>query len=305
VRRFTTIALPGIVVLAGPPVDTTFASSTVTLSWQPVVLADFYWVEWSADSSFSESFVDSTVTGTSRSIASLSDSTVYFWRVRATSRSIASLSDSTVYFWRVRAGNGAGWGAFSDTRGFATQFSAVVSIPLAAGWNMVSNPVITAHDSVSELFPGSVFTHAFAFEATTGYAQSSRMLLGTGYWAKFTDDQVQTVNGLTCTSDTILVQSGWNMVGSISMPVDTGSIVSIPPGLRSSVWYGYSGAYSPATQLIPGQAYWVKAAGDGMFVLTIPTLAPPARAAGSVKRRDAQHPDSAGTQQLPEKARQR
>jgi hypothetical protein len=283
-RRFTTIALPGVVMLAGPPGDTTFASSTVTLSWHPVALAAFYWVEWSADSSFSEPFVDSTVTGTSRSIA--------------------QLNDSTVYFWKVRAGNGAGWGPFSDTRGFATHFATVVSIPLAAGWNMVSNPVITENDSVSELFPGSVFTHAFAFEATTGYAQSSRMINGSGYWAKFADDQVQPVAGLTCTRDTFMVRSGWNMVGSISIPVDTGSIVSVPPSLRASVWYGYSGAYSPATQLIPGQAYWVKAAGDGMFVLTIPTLTPPARAEGSAPGRAVQHPGSGGKQQVPKKQRQ-
>jgi hypothetical protein len=204
----------------------------------------------------------------------------------------------------VRAGNGAGWGPFSDTRGFATHFATVVSIPLAAGWNMVSNPVITENDSVSELFPGSVFTHAFAFEATTGYAQSSRMINGSGYWAKFADDQVQPVAGLTCTRDTFMVRSGWNMVGSISIPVDTGSIVSVPPSLRASVWYEYSGAYSPATQLIPGQAYWVKAAGDGMFVLTIPTLTPPARAEGSAPGRAVQHPGSGGKQQVPKKQRQ-
>jgi hypothetical protein len=58
------------------------------------------------------------------------------------------------------------------------------------------------------------------------------------------------------------------MVGTISIPVDTGSIVSVPPGLRASSWFGYATGYVPATQLVPGGAYWVKSNGIGKFVLT-------------------------------------
>jgi hypothetical protein len=78
--------------------------------------------------------------------------------------------------------------------------------------------------------------------------------------------------------DTILVSAGWNMVGTISNPVDTGTVASMPPGLRGSSWYGYAGAYSVATQLIPGQGYWVKANSAGQFVLDSQPFAHPAKA---------------------------
>jgi hypothetical protein len=58
------------------------------------------------------------------------------------------------------------------------------------------------------------------------------------------------------------------MVGTISSPVDTATIASVPPGLRSSTWYGYGGAYQPVAQLMPGSAYWVKASGTGTFLLS-------------------------------------
>jgi hypothetical protein len=270
VHRFMTIMAPGVVVPAGPPADTTFASSEVTLSWHAVALAATYWVEWSTDSSFTVSFLDSTVIDTSRRIT--------------------GLADSTSYFWRVRAGNDAGWGPFSVTRGFATNFATVVGVPLFTGWNMVSNPVTTASDSVIELFPTSVLAYAFAFDPVTGYQQSSRMIPGTGYWAKFAAGTTQPVAGLASTRDTFVVKSGWNLIGTISMPVDTGMIVSIPPGLLASVWYGYSGSYSPATQLIPGKAYWVKAAGDGKIVMVAPTAAPAeAKLQPSEGRKQSEH----------------
>ncbi len=142
-----------------------------------------------------------------------------------------------------------------------------VTVNFVAGWNMITNPVITENDSMNYLYPPSVFPYAFGFTAGTGYTQNSTLENGVGYWGKFPGAGSVVICGAPLTSDSISVDAGWNMMGSISFPVDTATIVSIPPGIRSSNFFGYSGGYSAATIIEPGQAYWVKATSPGYFVL--------------------------------------
>jgi hypothetical protein len=148
-----------------------------------------------------------------------------------------------------------------------------VSVNHIPGWNMISCPVTVSNDSVHALLPGAMFPYAFAFSGS--YAQSYRLEAGKGYWEKFSSAGTHTLTGLPRALDTIHVVAGWNMVGTISASVDTASIVSVPSGLRSSTWYGYTGAYQPVAQLIPGLAYWVKAGGVGTFLLSLPLAGRP------------------------------
>lgn len=162
-------------------------------------------------------------------------------------------------------GSFARWTA-ADTANPLGAYSVGVSV--ISGWNMISNPVTTADDSVRELFTTSSFAYAFAFVAGVGYQQEFRLANGAGYWGKFPAAAAENLFGVPRTVDTVEVATGWNMVGSISEPVDTGSITSIPPGINASgLWYGYNGSYVFATSLQPGQAYWVKASAPGAFVL--------------------------------------
>ena len=149
-----------------------------------------------------------------------------------------------------------------------------VPVPHAAGWNLISLPVQDPipNDSVRSLFRTSLFAYAFEFVPGSGYQQRYRITFGKGYWAKFPAAGTDTICGTAVTRDSMSVVAGWNMVGSISNPVDTNTIVSVPLGLRSSNWFGYSFGYSPVTQLIPGKGYWVKANGVGKFVLANPPL---------------------------------
>jgi hypothetical protein len=145
-----------------------------------------------------------------------------------------------------------------------------VGVALAAGWNLISNPVTNpiTGDSVLQLYPTSVNSYAFEFNAGTGYSQRYRLANGIGYWEKFTAAVSQPVTGTMRTFDSVSVSAGWNIVGSISCTVDTSTIVNIPPGLRSSNWFAYAGGYSPVTQILPGRAYWVKASGTGKFAFS-------------------------------------
>ncbi len=148
------------------------------------------------------------------------------------------------------------------------------NVSVLTGWNMISNPVTVVNDSVHDLFPTSLFSYAYAFDPGTGYVPSAVMRNGKGYWDKFPAATVVSLRGAPRTRDSISVGAGWNMVGTISSTVDTGTIVSVPPGLRASDWYGYGvGGYTPAAQLVPGHAYWVKANGAGTFILVAPSLA--------------------------------
>ena len=142
-----------------------------------------------------------------------------------------------------------------------------VGVPVAPGWNIISNPVETTEDSVSQLYPTAAFSYAFAFDPVTGYESRSRMVPGAGYWEKFSAGATQNLSGTRRTLDSIAVQGGWNMIGSISDAVDTSAVASVPPGLRVSEWFGYQSGYDPAVQLLPGRGYWVKTSGAGTFVL--------------------------------------
>jgi len=161
----------------------------------------------------------------------------------------------------------------SDADFSIVQVPGVVVVPLASGWNMVSNPVTTANDSVRQLYPTADFPYAFGFTPSSGYFQSFRMLNGLGYWERFASAGAQVVSGSHRTVDSIDVMMGWNMIGTISDAVDTGSVVTDPPGLRASNFFGFSGMYVVVSTLEPGKAYWVKANAAGKFILSSPPAA--------------------------------
>jgi len=144
-----------------------------------------------------------------------------------------------------------------------------VAVPLQAGWNLISNPVLLPDTliSVRQLFPNSLYDYAFKFLPGAGYSQTTILPKGPGFWAKFPNSAINYITGSRILRDSIPVSAGWNLIGSISTPVDTSSITTIPPGLRASNYFGYSAGYSPVAQIAPGQGYWVKASGAGYFVL--------------------------------------
>jgi hypothetical protein len=156
----------------------------------------------------------------------------------------------------------------------------VVSVPIAAGWNMISKPVTTANDSVHHVYPTASFLYAFGFVPSTGYVQQYRMSDGLGFWEKFPASATASIGGTARSLDSIPVSPGWNMIGSVSSPIDTATITTAPPGIRASQYFGYSGGYSAAQTIVPGRAYWVKSNAAGKFILSTTLLAQPA-ASGS------------------------
>lgn len=138
--------------------------------------------------------------------------------------------------------------------GILAQYASQISYE--PGWNLVS---ACRSSSVAPVLPS-----LYSFENTYRRAQS--MEFGIGYWAKV--DSTVVYEGNFVDQDTIDVQQGWNLVGSITSPVDRSSIKSIPPGIIISSLFGYgAGGYHEAVTIEPGRAYWVKVAQAGQLVL--------------------------------------
>ena len=152
-----------------------------------------------------------------------------------------------------------------------------VNVALSRLWNLVSNPVTGTDSGLAALYPSAI-SAAYGY-TPGGYATSPSLLTGSGYWVKFstTPGQHAAISGTAVSVETVAVNAGWNLIGSITAPVPIGLVGSDPPGLVLSSFFGYDGSYSAADTIQPGAAYWVKSDAPGSLVLSSGTLAAPGR----------------------------
>jgi hypothetical protein len=92
---------------------------------------------------------------------------------------------------------------------------------------------------------------------------------------KFTGGQPVSVHGWEFPNDTVNVSSGWNIIGSLSAPVDVASITSVPGGIMTTPFFGYGGGYFTADSIQPGMGYWVKVNDPGSLILSASPAATP------------------------------
>ena len=144
--------------------------------------------------------------------------------------------------------------------------SVVMTSSMNRGWNMVSIPLTVASCMKDSLFPGAA---SVAFTYKNGYVTKDTLKYGSGYWVKFRSPQDIHFCGSVRMEDTITVAHRWNMIGSISYPVDIDSI-QLLGGTVVSPYYGYNHGYYPTDSIRPGGAYWIKTNGGGRLVLKIP-----------------------------------
>ncbi len=137
---------------------------------------------------------------------------------------------------------------------------------VANGWNMVSVPLTVVDYRRTIVFP-SATSSAFAFSQNLGYVVHDTLSNGVGYWLKFPTSQNVGITGTVRVRDTVHVNTGWNLIGSISSPALKDSILQLPSGIVGSSYFGYSGGYSPADTLQPGRGYWVNVTQNGRLVL--------------------------------------
>ncbi len=229
-----------------PPNGASGEPDLLELIWHSATGATSYRLQIGSDSAFASLAVD--------------DSTLI-----DTSRLVGPLSPSAWYYWRVRGKNGAGAGPYSPIRSFQiAAFTAHYTV--SRYWNMISVPSIVPDSARSSLFPASV-SMAFQYSSVGGYIQRDTLLPGLGYWLKFPDTQTVAITGIPLAADTLTVQPGWNMIGSIGSVVPIDSVIQQPPGLVVSPYFGYNGSYTIDSLIEPSKAYWVKVNAGGILII--------------------------------------
>lgn len=161
-----------------------------------------------------------------------------------------------------------------------------VEIPILPKWNLVSNPVSVPDNAFTTIFPGAIGS-AYTFISGVGYETRDSALSGAGYWLKFPDvaGQTATVSGSIIAAETVNVVAGWNLIGSISTPVETVNITSVPGGIIVSEFFGYDNGYNGVDTIQPGKAFWVKVSTAGELILsTSPSAAGHVRIVATAER---------------------
>jgi hypothetical protein len=135
------------------------------------------------------------------------------------------------------------------------------------GWNLISIPLLVPDNRKEIIFPTSS-SSAFAYQST--YVSSDTIYPGKGYWLKYEDDQLIPISGCSADIETVNVDKGWNMIGSISDTVSDSTIISIPPELITSPFFCYVNGpgYISSNTIVPGQGYWVKTNQNGKLILS-------------------------------------
>ena len=155
-------------------------------------------------------------------------------------------------------------------------------VDVTSGWNMVSLPVEPITGLKSFLFPAAT-TDAYGFNGA--YYQAETLVTGPGYWMKFASPASVIIDGYTAEADTIPVFTGWNMVGSISVPIPVSGVTTSPGGIITSAFYAYNAGYVSADSIIPGKAYWVQTDQDGDINMAVsPQAAPKSAPAVAVEK---------------------
>ncbi len=143
-----------------------------------------------------------------------------------------------------------------------------VNVSVSSNWNLLSLPVSGSDVSVADAYPTAQNGVAYSFE-TNGYQQQTSLTSGIGYWMKFPSSTTQSVSGMLLTSQAIFVREGWNLIGSISSSIPVATITSNPPGIVTTQFFGYNGAYNESNSIEPGNAYWVKVNQAGTLTLSV------------------------------------
>ncbi len=141
-----------------------------------------------------------------------------------------------------------------------------VSVQYSPSWNLIANPVLTSNDSAHIIFPQSTPATSFAYGCGSGYTFSGRCVAGQGYWLKFPSKGSTTLQGIRNTQSSITVCSGWNLIGSLSVPLAATSVSAIGTTFLSP-FYRFSDGYVRVDTLMPGVAHWIKVSESGTIVL--------------------------------------
>lgn len=142
------------------------------------------------------------------------------------------------------------------------------NITVNQSWNLVSVPKIQNSYLKNHIFPSSI---SKAYHYNNSYEERDTLEQHAGYWLKFPYSHNILIIGTPIECDTFCLTAGWNLIGSITNPVATTSITSIPGGIVTSEFYGYNNNYFVTSTIEAGKGYWVKVNQEGSLILSTST----------------------------------
>ncbi|MBI3193798.1 MAG: hypothetical protein HYZ34_04915 [Ignavibacteriae bacterium] len=130
------------------------------------------------------------------------------------------------------------------------------------GWNLLSIPLSLSDPRTTNIFPTA---SSKAFRYLGSYVPQDSLNHGLGYWIKFDSVEQFILRGSLRNADTIVLRKGWNMIGSVALPIPTSKITTSPANILASTYYMFDvdSGYKAVDTLLPGIAYWVKSTQQG------------------------------------------
>jgi photosystem II stability/assembly factor-like uncharacterized protein len=145
-----------------------------------------------------------------------------------------------------------------------------VTMLVTKRWSLVSVPVAVADYTTTAVYPAAS-SNAYAYDGS--YTVEPVLSKGKGYFLAFDSTQNVRVTGNSRLWDSIQVNAGWNIIGSLTNSVPVSSIVASGT-VVTSPYYGYDGSYRIAAALEPGWGYWVKVSANGSLFCASTTALP-------------------------------
>ncbi len=142
-----------------------------------------------------------------------------------------------------------------------------LKVSMPADYSMVSVPVDVAYFYKPTVFPRST-SAASMFKRGVGYVPKDTLANGIGYWLKYTVADTASFYGLKTTATSVAVDTGWNLIGSLSQDIAKNKVQ--PQGVTIlSSYFGYQKGigYFIADTLKSGRGYWVNVAERGSLLL--------------------------------------
>ncbi len=180
----------------------------------------------------------------------------------STTHHLLPVGQRTVTAWVGELQREGNYGEGTTT--FMVLSPSVVTYSLIPNWNLLSFP-LDVPDRRTEVVFSTAKSKAFIYSTT--YEPVDTIPLHKGFWIRFDSAQSLSFSGSPHIADTIDVQEGWNLVGTLSVPVKISTVTTIPPDLRSSDFFDYRQYFTVPTTLEPGSGYWVRMKVSGKLIL--------------------------------------
>lgn len=142
-----------------------------------------------------------------------------------------------------------------------------MTLQTSPGWNLISLPLILDDYSSQIIFPTAT-SNIYSYE-NNKYTVKTTLQNGKAYWVKFNSTEDINISGFVKNSDTIYVQSGWNLIGiSLLYSIPVNNIIQEPTNNIISNFYLYiNDHYEVADTLLPKYGYWVKIKNAGRLII--------------------------------------